>query len=101
MYELIESNEFSTWLKSLVDQKTIKIIARRLERAANGHFGDHHKTDGPVWEMRIDHGPGYRIYYAIAQGMVCVILAGGTKKGQNRDIERAEKILTIYRDAQS
>ncbi len=71
-------------------------IQRRVDRIAAGHFGDHkHCRDG-VWELRVDVGPGYRIYYAQAGQVILVLLCGGDKRSQSADIETAVKYWTDY-----
>ena len=69
---------------------------QRLDRAVDGNFGDCHPVGRHVWEMRIHHGPGYRVYYSRVGSVVYVILAGGTKRRQSRDITAAEAILDSY-----
>lgn len=91
-YEVLETPRFSGWLSGLRDRDGRARIARRVERMRRGNFGDHRSVGGGVSELRIDCGPGYRVYYAL-RGEVCVILlCGGDKSSQGRDIEDA-KIL--------
>jgi len=77
------------WLKSLKDPIGKRAIARRLGRLALGHFGDHKFCDEGVWELRIDTGPGYRVYYAKAGQTLILLLCGGDKRTQQADIARA------------
>lgn len=63
-------------------------VIRRIARAEHGNFGDHRFCRDGVWELRIDTGPGYRVYYAVAGARV-LLLCGGGKNGQQADIERA------------
>ncbi len=64
-------------------------MAVRVQRMAAGNFGDHKPLIGGVWELRIDHGPGYRVYYAQAGRRVLLLLIGGDKLRQQADIETA------------
>jgi putative addiction module killer protein len=77
------------WLDELHDARAAAKIVIRIDRLANGNFGDCKPLHDGVWELRIDHGPGYRLYYAKA-GRTCVLLlCGGDKRKQSADIERA------------
>lgn len=68
---------------------------RRIERAEQGNFGDHKPVEGPIWEMRIDYGPGYRLYYARQGETIYLLLCGDDKSSQQADIRLA---LEIWRD---
>jgi len=80
---------FGTWLNSLLDTRLRARIAARLLRLNNGNFGDCKPVGGGVWEIRVDAGPGYRIYYAIDDGKVILLCEGGDKRTQKSDIKRA------------
>jgi putative addiction module killer protein len=91
MFELRQTDAFASWLKGLKDRQAQRHIAKRLLRLEAGHFGDV-KPVGEVSELRIHHGPGYRIYF-IKQGQTLIILlTGGTKRRQDRDIEKAARM---------
>jgi putative addiction module killer protein len=77
------------WLKSLRDKIAKIAIARRVDRVANGNFGDHRICRDGVSELRIDVGAGYRVYYAIAGKQIVLLLCGGDKRTQDADINRA------------
>jgi putative addiction module killer protein/probable addiction module antidote protein len=80
---------FDDWLTGLADARTQAKIAGRINRLAAGNFGDCKSLRQGLYELRIDWGPGYRVYYAVL-GKVCVLLlCGGDKRKQSRDIERA------------
>ena len=85
------------WLDSLRDHKAEARILSRLEFLRNGHFGDAKPVGDSVWELRIDVGQGYRIYYSRIGKEVILLLAGGDKRSQSRDIEQAVKNLRDYR----
>ena len=80
---------FKDWLAELADRQARARIAVRIQRMAAGNFGDHKPISDGVWELRIDHGPGYRVYYAQAGRRLVLILAGGDKRHQQADIETA------------
>ena len=73
-------------------------IVARLLAAEDGHLGDARPVGGGVTEMRIQHGPGYRIYFITRSAELIVLLCGGDKDSQRRDIERAKKMATEWRD---
>ena len=77
------------WLTALRDRRAAARIAARLLRLEAGLFGDCKPIDRGVCEMRIDEGPGYRVYYARSGRTVVLLLCAGTKSTQRRDIERA------------
>jgi putative addiction module killer protein len=90
-------NVFEEWLDGLRDEKAAARIAARIARLAAGNFGDCRPLRDGVWELRIDYGPGYRIYYAMI-GRTCVLLlCGGDKRKQTVDIELAIQYWSDYR----
>jgi len=82
-------NVVEKWLDSLRDDQAEARIAARLARLAAGNFGDCKPVGDGVWELRIDWGPGYRVYYAMAGRSVVLLLCGGDKRKQTADIQRA------------
>ncbi len=84
------SSYFDEWLFHLSDQKAKARILARLTAAALGSFGDCEPVGEGVSEMRIHVGPGYRVYYVRTGSIVYVLLAGGTKASQAKDIARAK-----------
>jgi len=89
---------FGEWLARLADTRTRARILTRIDRLAIGNFGDSKLLRGGVSELRIDWGPGYRVYYAMI-GKTCVLLlCGGDKRKQSADIERAMEYLRDYRE---
>ncbi len=89
MNRINQTRLFADWLAGLRDQVAQKRIVARIRMAETGNFGDHHFIADGVWEMRIRHGPGYRLYYAQEGSEIYLLLAGGDKQTQNRDIEKA------------
>jgi len=80
---------FAQWQNALRDHKAKAAVARRLYRLAQGIFGDHKYCRDGVWELRIDLGPGYRVYYALAEKTLVLLLCAGDKRTQQTDITRA------------
>ena len=80
---------FAHWLDGLQDRQAKARIAARLIRLHNGKFGDCKPVGDGVWEQRIDWGPGYRVYYAIANKKLILLCDGGDKRNQQADIVRA------------
>ena len=92
MIELRQTPEFADWLDNLKDRRAQEKIAIRLARIeATGNLGDF-KRIGEIAELRIAYGPGYRLYFAFRGDTLIVLLCGGDKKSQKRDIGRARQI---------
>jgi len=92
MIEVIKSETFSRWLKKLRDRRALMRIAVRIDRLAFGNPGDVAAIGNGLSELRIDYGPGYRLYY-IQQGMVLIVLlCAGTKQTQQKDIAKAKRL---------
>jgi putative addiction module killer protein len=89
MLEVRKTAVFDAWLKGLPDRKGKIIIARRLQRLELGNFGDAAPVGAGVSELRIHYGPGYRVYFVQRGRLVVVLLCGGDKGTQQRDIRRA------------
>ncbi|MDR1885368.1 MAG: type II toxin-antitoxin system RelE/ParE family toxin [Synergistaceae bacterium] len=83
------SDLFQEWIDSLRDARAVAAVLRRVDRAAGGNFGDHRFCRDGVFELRIDQGPGYRVYYFQYGQMFVVLLCGGDKRVQDDDIDRA------------
>lgn len=77
------------WLQHLRDHQAKIAVIRRVARIEQGNFGDHKFCRDGVWELRIDVGPGYRVYYAIAGQRIVLLLCGGNKRTQSADIVHA------------
>ncbi len=89
-YQMADGRDpFKEWLANLADRQARARVAVRVQRMAAGNFGDHKPLIDGVWELRIDHGPGYRVYYAQAGQRVLLLLIGGDKRRQQADIETA------------
>lgn len=82
---------YREWLEGLKDNVAKIAIIRRVNLMSLGHFGDCEPVGDGVSELRLHLGPGYRVYFAIEGQKVCLMLGGGTKRGQTRDISRAKQ----------
>ena len=89
---------FIQWLESIQDLGTQGRIDRRLERLANGNFGDCRSIGDGVFELRIHFGPGYRIYFGELDDTIVLLLCGGDKSSQERDIRRAKTYWLQYKE---
>jgi putative addiction module killer protein len=89
MFEILQSETFKRWHSGLKDRQAILRINARLERVLDGNFGDVKALRAGISELRIDYGPGYRVYFMKQGAVVIVLLAGGNKSSQDNDIERA------------
>lgn len=89
---------FREWLQGLRDQIAAVRIRARLTRVKTGNFGTVRNVGEGVVELKIDHGPGYRVYYAIDDGTIVLLLCGGDKGTQQRDIETARKFWKKHQE---
>lgn len=94
MYSVQQTEEFQDWLDDLSDKRAQLRIAARLRLAEAGNLGDWGPVGGPVSELRVDYGPGYRLYFIRRGNLLIIMLAGGDKSSQKRDIKRAHKIAS-------
>lgn len=93
MITLLSTAVFDEWLSSLTDEKAKARILARLRSATFGNFGDCKPVGDGISEMRIHAGAGYRVYYTRTGTMVYLLLIGGDKSSQKRDITRAKKMV--------
>lgn len=93
MFTIRQTQEFQDWLDNLKDSKARVRIAARLRLAEAGNLGDWKPVGHEVSEMRVDFGPGYRLYFTRRHNVLIVMLAGGEKSTQGRDIKRAQQLL--------
>jgi len=92
MIETRQTEEFEAWLAELKDEIARKRIGQRIARIQVGLFGDTKSVGDKIFELRIDHGPGYRVYFPREGNMVVILLCGGDKSSQDRDIQKAREI---------
>jgi putative addiction module killer protein len=97
MLALKQTETFRKWRTSLRDDRARASIASRLDRLAYGHAGDAKSVGDGIEELRIHHGPGYRIYYHKQGKTVIVLLCGGDKSTQTGDIKTAKRLLDEWR----
>ena len=93
VFQIRQTSSFAKWLASLKDLKGKARILARLESCRHGNFGDCKKVSGGIIELRIHVGPGYRVYFVKRQKVFLLLLCGGSKSSQSRDIEKAKKLL--------
>ena len=94
MFSVRQTEEFVAWLDALKDMRAQVRIAARLRQAEGGNLGDWSPVEGEVSEFRIDYGPGYRLYFVRRGRVILVLLNGGDKSTQRRDIRRALKLAS-------
>lgn len=92
MFEIRKTDVYARWLESVRDARTRARILVRIERLAAGNPGDVKPVGEGVSELRIDHGPGYRVYYKKQGQRIVVLLAGGEKRSQTNDIRTALRL---------
>lgn len=98
MLELRRTDVFARWLDELRDIKARARILVRLDRLAEGNPGDVKPVGEGVSELRIDYGPGYRVYYKKQGRTIVILLSGGDKRTQKRDITRAQRLARNLTD---
>lgn len=86
------------WFESLKDRQTARRIQARIDRAEEGNFGDHKAVGEGVSEMRIHHGPGFRVYFTQRGMEIVILLAGGDKSSQTQDIATAHELARQLKD---
>jgi len=89
MFEIRKTEQFSEWLDALRDIKARARIQARIERLSLGNAGDVKPVGAGVSELRIDYGPGYRVYFKKVRRTIIILLVGGDKGSQNSDIKTA------------
>ena len=92
MNEIRKTEAFAAWLDDLDDARARARVLVRIERLASGNPGDVKAVGAGVSELRIDYGPGYRVYYTKLGRQIVILLGGGTKKTQDTDIKAAIKL---------
>ncbi|WP_295532073.1 type II toxin-antitoxin system RelE/ParE family toxin [Novosphingobium sp. Chol11] len=93
MVEVRRTAEFVDWLLALRDVPARARIAKRIDRIAQGNFGDAKALGDGLSELRFAFGPGYRVYYTRRGDVVVILLCGGDKGSQDRDVERAKAMV--------
>lgn len=96
MFEMRQTDVFAEWLRNLKDRPGAKKIAQRLVRVEAGLLGDAKSVGGGVSELRVHFGPGYRIYFTQRGATLIILLCGGDKESQIRDIAKAKRLAREY-----
>jgi putative addiction module killer protein len=89
-YEIFKTDVFDKWLRKLRDRRAVLAVSNRIDRAKLGNFGDVKPVGEGVSEMRIFVGKGYRVYFVIQDQKIIVLLCGGDKSTQEKDIQKAK-----------
>lgn len=92
--EVIALTPYVDWLAGLKNRKDALRISARVLRIEQNNFGDAKSVGDGVSELRFTFGPGYRVYYTLREGTVCILLGGGTKQRQQKDIATAKDLAT-------
>jgi putative addiction module killer protein len=90
---IVETEQFRDWLGNLRDRQARLRIVDRLKRLAGGNAGDAKSVGDGVQELRLQFGPGYRVYYTWRDGALIILLCGGDKDSQDRDIAKAKALV--------
>ena len=101
MFVIVRSSDFDAWLAGLADQKGKARILARVRSAAFGNLGDCQSVGSGISEMRIHFGPRYRVYFTRRGAILYLLLTGGDKSTQKRDIERAKKLVLELKETDS
>ena len=96
MYNIEITEEFDDWLKSVPDGITQKVILKRIRTMSLGTLGDVHSLDSGLFEARIHYGPGYRLYFIKQESKLIILLCGGGKSTQKRDISKARRLAREF-----
>jgi putative addiction module killer protein len=92
VFQIRETIEFAKWFEALRYRKASAKIVDRIRRAGDGNFGDVKHAGAGLSEMRVDHGPGYRVYFSQRGSELVILLCGGDKRTQDRDIKHAKHL---------
>ena len=94
MYKIEKTDDFDKWLRRLKDLRAKAKILFRIQKIENDeHFGDCEPVGNGIVELKIDYAKGYRVYFKESDGKIIILLIGGDKSTQQRDIEKAKEIL--------
>ena len=97
MYKIKQTIRFSSWLLKLRDIKGKVSILRRIDRLKTGNFGDYKSLGENIFELRIQSGPGYRVYYTKKGDEIIILLIAGDKSSQSNDIKKAKNLAKDYK----
>jgi len=94
-----ETENYTKWIRNLKDRNAQALISARIRRISVGNFGDAKSVGNGVSELRIDYGSGYRVYFTRRRQEIVILLCGGDKSTQTRDIEAAKRIAKNFEEA--
>jgi len=98
VYEILKTDKFDKWLRKLRDKRAVAKILLRIQRIEEfGNFGDCESVGGEIRELRIHYSKGYRVYLSQQGKKIVLLLSGGIKASQSRDIKRAQSNLKTYK----
>jgi putative addiction module killer protein len=100
MHSILQTEDFEAWLDGLRDRRAKAAVRNRILQIEGGLFGDVKSLGDRVSEARIHYGPGYRLYFTIKDLIVVILLCGGEKKSQRRDVKKAKKLASQLGDAE-
>jgi putative addiction module killer protein len=93
---VVKTAEFRRWLRSLRDERARARLLKSIDRLSLGHFGNTKSVGGGISELRVDYGPGYRVYFARRGDRLILLTYGGDKSRQKTDIARAREIAALW-----
>jgi putative addiction module killer protein len=93
MLEVYKTEEFARWFSKLRDRQAKARIQARIDRLEHGHFGDVESVGDGVNELRLFFGPGYRVYFTQRSSVIVILLTGGNKSSQSKDIAKAKELV--------
>ena len=96
--EVFASDDYLSWINDLKDRAGRSRVLMRVDRLIHGNPGLHRNLNEGVSELKIDAGPGYRVYYSLRGEQLLLLLAGGNKATQNKDIEKALMLNRLLKD---
>ena len=97
MVEIFQTDEFDKWLRKLKDKQGKARVLNRIDRLAHGNPGDVKPVGQGISELRVNHGPGYRVYYLKEGNRLILLLCGGDKSTQQQDIDKAKILAVAWR----
>lgn len=97
IFEINGKRPIDDWMESLKDRATIARVSERIGRLMVGYYGDFKKIDNDLSELRLKFGSGYRIYFSEINNVIVLLICGGDKSTQNRDIKKAKEYLQIWK----
>jgi len=92
-YEIKSTAKFNKWFDSFKDSKTKDRLTQRISNMHFGYFGDYKQINAKLFELRFFFGSGYRVYYTIRDNEIIILLVGGDKSSQSKDVNTANKLL--------